>query len=304
MKWLILSIVLVGLMLVGAVPAAAEPDVASISDLTVSVWPEYDEPRVLVMYEGKLRPNVSLPQKVRFRVPKEAEVSEACGLKKPDDEHLCQLYETAVDGDWLIVSYELPVPDFFMQVYYNPVSGSGQRAMDFDFSSIYPVDNLQIGVQQPARSSDFAVTPVSQRTITDQQGFKYLLYEFKGLPADKTVDLKINYTKPDSQPSVAKQQQGSATASATADSSRLFWIIVVVVMMGAIALVLVRQHLRGRVEPASAMAWQGTGSMRGAAVVPRPAAIASRAFCTQCGNRLRTGDRFCSGCGAGTGGAR
>lgn len=54
MKWLIVPIVLVGLVLAAAEPAAAEPDTARISNLKVSVWPEYDEPRVLVMYEGRL----------------------------------------------------------------------------------------------------------------------------------------------------------------------------------------------------------------------------------------------------------
>ena len=305
MKWLALLSATVGLVLLGAGPAAAEPGGLRISDLRISVWPEYDEPRVLVMYEGKLGPGISLPQKISFRVPRGSEISETCGLKKPNDEHLCQLYETAAEGDWTVVSYEVPVPDFFVQIYYNPVSGAGQRAFDFGFAPTYPVDNLQLEIQQPARSSDFALTPTTQNTAADQQGLKYYRYDFKDLPVDKVVGAKITYTKADARPSVNKppEQQAGATSSAVSDASRFTWIIVAVAMVGAIALVLVRQRLRVRPEPGSAMVWQtaGPGSGSGTATreSPRP-----RAFCTHCGHRLRPGDHFCAECGVRTGDAQ
>ena len=299
MKRVVLSLTLLALLLLSAAPAMAETGGLRIANMTVSVWPEYDEPRVLVLYEGKLGPDASFPQEVRFRVPKGAEITQTCAIKKPGDEHLCQLNETTTEGDWTIVSYKVPLPDFLVEYYYNPVSGAGARTLDFSFLPTYPVDSLQLEVQQPLRSSDFTLSPSTEIARSDQQGLKYYHYDFKDVTADKTVAVKVSYSKSDARPSVNKPpQQGAAGGSGDADSSRLLWVIVAVAMVGAIAVVLVRQRRRGVEAPAPQMAWQGAGAGRVAAG-RAPASGAGRGiYCTQCGRRLHAADRFCPECGA------
>ena len=299
MKRVALSLTLLVLLLLSAAPAMAETGGPRISNLKVSVWPEYDEPRVLVIYQGNLGPGASFPQEVRFRVPKGAEITQTCAIKKPADEHLCQLNETTTEGDWLMVSYKLPLPDFLVEFYYNPVSGAGGRALDFSFLPTYPVDNLQLEVQQPLRSSEFTLSPSAESVSTDQQGFKYYHYDFKDVPADKALAVKVSYGKPDARPSVNKPpQQGAAGGSGDADSSRLPWLIVAVAMVGAIAIVLVRQRRRGLEAPAPRMAWQAAGAGRVAAGRAPTSEPGRGLYCTQCGRHLRSADRFCPECGA------
>jgi hypothetical protein len=274
--------------------------------MKVSVWPEYDEPRTLVMYEGSLPADTSFPQEIRLRVPKGAEITQACAIKKPGDEHLCQLYETQAEGEWLVVSYKLPLPDFFLEFYYNPVSGAGTRNLDFSFLPTYPVDSLQLEVQQPLRSSAFVADPPTESTQPDRQGFRYYHYDFKDVPADKALAVKISYSKTDARPSVNKppQQGAEGTGGTGNDFSRFSWVIVGVAMLGAVAVILARQWRRGAAAPAPQVAWQAGGAGRMPASRAPTGGSAQSSFCTQCGRRLRAGDHFCPECGAKLRGAR
>lgn len=62
----------------------------TIKNMTVSVWPEYDDPRLLVLYEGQFTVDQTFPQKVRFYVPKGVTINMVCGVKDTG-EHLCQM---------------------------------------------------------------------------------------------------------------------------------------------------------------------------------------------------------------------
>src|SRR3972149_3356508 len=146
---LALALGLAGAMAVS--PLLADEDMR-IKSAEVRVEPEYDEPRVLVVNTGTFAGS-SFPKEVSFYLPKGVEVTEVCGLKKPQDEHLCQLYETKLEGDVTVLTYKLPVPDYYFEYYYNPVQGTGERAIDYSYQPFYPTDNLQVHVQQPLRST-------------------------------------------------------------------------------------------------------------------------------------------------------
>jgi hypothetical protein len=49
---------------------AQEP--VSLSTFNVALWPEYDQPTLLVIYKGQIAPQVSLPAEITFRIPSQA----------------------------------------------------------------------------------------------------------------------------------------------------------------------------------------------------------------------------------------
>ena len=75
------------------------------------------DPRVLVMYEGEFNVDTPFPQPVAFPVPLGSEINQVCALQPPNDEHLCQLYETLTEPDNLLVVYTLPIPTYFLEYY-------------------------------------------------------------------------------------------------------------------------------------------------------------------------------------------
>jgi len=65
-------------------PALAAPP--TFSDFQVSVWPEYDDPRVLSILESDLDRSVQLPYRFSTSVPADAQVGMTCQLT-PSSEH-------------------------------------------------------------------------------------------------------------------------------------------------------------------------------------------------------------------------
>lgn len=287
--------------------AFAEESGLRVAQMKLSVWPEYDEPRVLAIYDGELTDKTGYPKKVSFRVPKGAEVSQVCGLSDKG-EHLCQLYEVKEEADYKVVTYELPVPHFFMEYYFNPVGSEALRDIAYDFSSVYPVDKLDIEVQQPLRSSDFAMTPLTTSTSSDNQGFKYSLLNYGRINADQKVDLKISYSKQDSRPSVPKKQQGAPAGGGVDTSNLNMWALLGgSALLGLMAYYVISRR-PGRLIPQSAGYGGkagGQGNYSKTVVYSRPAgrskggskAQGAAQFCTGCGNPIEAGDRFCARCG-------
>ena len=89
-----------------------ETKAPQIKEMKVALWPEYDDPRVLMMYRGIFGDGA--PSRVTFLVPKGAEVNQACSLTAKE-EHLCQVYDLEDKGDYRRVTYNLPEPRFLLE---------------------------------------------------------------------------------------------------------------------------------------------------------------------------------------------
>lgn len=298
----------------------------SLKTMTVSVMPEYDEPRVLVMYDGAFADTATFPKIVKFRVPKGAEISQVCA-RPPSGEHNCQLYETTSEGDYTTISYTLPIPTWSIEYYYNPLQGAPDKSMIYDFSTVYPIEKLTVHAQQPLKATNFEVKPAPASVATDNEGFKVSQYSYDNVAKDQKISLDIKYTKTDSSPSVKKQttQQGGAVSSGGSTNSSIYFMIMglaggVILLFAGVWIYNNRQ--KGPVtRPAMARAASGDKSRPGGRPagntlrVPVRASSATgraevgnaraeagsdrakAAFCSNCGSPLEPDDKFCGVCG-------
>ncbi|MCL5958274.1 MAG: zinc ribbon domain-containing protein [Chloroflexi bacterium] len=304
------------LVLVFLTPVSgAEDGQTRIKSFKISVEPEYDEPRVLVVYQGEFDDKASFPKIVKFRLPKDAEVGQVCALSEKK-EHLCQLYETKKGEDFIELSYTLPIPTFYIEFYYNPIQSEGAREIGFSYAHVYPADKVDVEVQQPLRSTDFSVYPNPLSTSSDNQGFKYSNLSFENVRADQKLDLKISYTKQDKNPSVPKAKQGSGAPAGGSGLDVNVWLILgsSVALAGVVYVGLSRRSRQFAPHPArvASRAAPATQYNRQPGPEPRSGSRKGRkldqlmqvaqarqgaGFCSGCGNPLEVGDRFCSACG-------
>jgi hypothetical protein len=308
-KWsLVGALILVGaaLLLFGTGPAAWAGDL-SVSTMKISVWPEYDDPRVLVIYQGDLDASVQLPADVTFNLPKDAEVGMACEVD-PSGGHSCKPFKLADQGEYQSLTYRVETQRKIFFEYYYEAFPTGVPARSFDISLLpaFPVAELTVEVQEPARSTDFAVTPALPEQITDSEGLVYHQQVFTEPVVDEPIDLSIAYSKQDNKPSVAPSPEASTEGTAASGAEgggggRSLIVVVIVVGLAAIGLVGFRSF-----RPASANSrgkgGAGRGGPRGGTggggSRQRPASRAPRAkFCTDCGAGLNREHRFCPECG-------
>lgn len=273
----------------------AVPPAAAIME--VQLWPEYDDPGVLAIYEGRLRPSVDTPVDVTFTVPAGARVHMVGGI---DDggRHLHAEYSTRERGDGLVdISYRLEVPTFYMEFYYDPFSGRDRREFRYPLVSSFPVDSLVVAVQRPLRAQGFHILPPTGEVSRDQNGFEYFVVRLGARTAGERTPITVSYRKEDREPSVSADESRVSAPAPAGDlppsRHRLEFLVLGIagVLLGSVGLYpSVRDWLGGRRRADPVAPERGVGRNRRSG--------RSRNFCTRCGAPLSDGANYCSGCGA------
>ena len=138
-----LLVTLILLIIISVWPAAAQ-GALTIPQASLKLWPEYDDPGVLVILAGDFANDATFPQDVAFPVAEGARNIQAT-VNDPAKGLLSQEWQMQ-DGK---VAYSLPQPGFHLEYYVDrPVSGD-QRKIVHTFEAPYPIKSLEIAVQQP-----------------------------------------------------------------------------------------------------------------------------------------------------------
>ena len=280
--------------------AAQEPTGgSSIQQLRIQVMPEFDDPRVLVIAQGRLAiTDTDLPLSVTFRVPKGAQINQMAVMDMMIGATKSKSFETQADPDdprWSLVTYTLDNAHFFYEYYFDPLVGETDKTFTFFFSSLQPVDDLLIEIQQPFAATDFTLAPSPTTTRHDETfGFTYHQFSVGALAAGEETSVEVSYTKTDPAPSVSREQLLSMqTGSPPPDTASIAearqtsgnlpgWAFF---LLGGMA-----------IAAAGGFAWHRTRS--GQAPLSADRDVDRDLFCTRCGTALKVEADFCHICGA------
>ncbi|MFQ5575244.1 MAG: zinc ribbon domain-containing protein [Terriglobia bacterium] len=283
-----LVFLLMSLVIPSSVFAKSHADL-KISESRLDVWPEYDDGRVKVLYEGEFTSKKDLPAKVRFYIPKGAEDIHACDVTD-DGSHQCNSFEQNEKDGLIELTYELTLEKFAVMFYYDPLKNQKKdKSFSYLHRTNYPIDKLTIDLQQPLKASDFKAQPPAENTSSDEQGFKYALYEYDGVAPGDEMKVGAEYTKTSPDPSIdrAAQTSGAPTSSSPGGGTNP-WVVMGVVGL-LVALPLGGYFLATSRTPAPA-----------GRVSPKVGASRGKKdtkFCTNCGTKVSGSNKFCPSCG-------
>jgi hypothetical protein len=281
-----------------ATPRALADDPNRQTQLKISIWPEYDQPTVLVMLDGTLADTANLPRDVSVLIPSSASLLVTTFENQDGTLAAEQQSKPANQGDgYTRVTYTIKSPKYHVEYYDNLLRGSPDKVMDFAFKAVALIDQVTLEIQQPLKASNFSVNLPSP-SVRDDNGFQVYSSSYSNVTAGQTLTAQVKYTKTDPNPSVlptvAPANVPSTTPAATAPGiwGNVFAIValVLLVLVAVLGFYILQQRAR---HPASAMAASRSGSRKQA----RRQAAARRVFCTQCGSALGPEDNFCPKCG-------
>src|SRR5512139_729076 len=171
MKRLLLTLAFTVIILAGS---AWAQDAPVISELDISLWPEYDRPEVLVIYRGSFESNTPLPVQVEFYLPAKVVRPTAVAWVDEAGGQFTQDYTTRVEGDWLVVAFELAVPRFQLEYYDTlPVDETGQRQYTFSYKADYDIGSLTVDFQVPPTAMGFTLEPSASAVVPEADGLAY-----------------------------------------------------------------------------------------------------------------------------------
>jgi hypothetical protein len=289
---------------------AVAQDAPLLSDLQISLWPEYDRPEVLVIYRGLFAEDSPLPIPVEISIPAEVGQPTAVAYIGEGGERLNQQYTTRVSGDWLVVAFELSTLGFQLE-YYDalPADAEGQREYSYAYTADYPTTDLNLDFQVPPTAQGFVLEPPADSVITESDGLVYHLVNAGALAQGEERSWKFAYQKDNEELTVSAFVQPETTAPAaggaaadTDNSTVLIFLVafVALIAVGAAAFWLGRRTQPLKPEPLASTRPKRRGSGRGSQM-PRqrpPSSGGEEAlFCHHCGAELRADSGFCHKCG-------
>ncbi len=291
-KCLLILVVLVALWI--SFPAQAQSG-TNLSSVSVEIWPEYDQPAVLIIYHISLSVDAPLPATLNLRVPAQAEVF-AVAVADTTSGLINAPYDRSVEGTWATLKITANSRDVQVEYYDALVKNGTTRNIVYEWAGDYAVDAFEVAVQQPVGATDMVTDPALPKSSLGQDGFIYYQSAPQPLAAGQAFTLTANYQKETDTlsttglPVQSVQPLTTSTPGRVTMSSVLPWILAGI---GA-ALIIVG------VVAGSYMWKRGTRrspAARKRHVQTQQVAETGEVYCYQCGKRAQPGDVFCRTCG-------
>jgi len=271
-KWAIWVLVLT----ISLVPltAGAQTAITQLSEMRVDLWPDLDQPSVLVLISADLPAGVAYPATVRFTLPVRPS---AVAYMTSDGQMLNAPFQTLSEGSTYLIEVETTEPRVRVEYYFD-YNRTG-NAVDFTYQWLGGIaaDRLVVMFREPSMST--AVNPdarfVDVGILPDGQ--RYHQWEIGTVGADETIAAAFSYVGPP-----ASSSDAGTTVHVQEEQSSYLPVI----LAGAGGLLL-----------GAGLGWALRHQRRSLVRVPQRAQEATAAYCHQCGARQKKGDAFCRQCG-------
>ncbi|NOX62490.1 MAG: zinc ribbon domain-containing protein [Chloroflexi bacterium] len=281
-------------------PAFAQ-EATPLKMLRVALWPEYDDPRLLVIIDGAL-PQAG--QTVRFPIPADAQIN-AVATSGADGSLLNAEWNIAGSENGFQIISLLSDGDRFRIEYYAAMKTTdARRDARFDLPAGYvQADQAIIEALLPPGSEEISSDPPLQSAGAAPDNAPLFVREVGALSANSDLVQNISYnnptgawTNPASAPAPAPPQPAPpATQAAAPSPNYIVWGLgglAVILIIGGLVL-LWRSGREDEFETvAPAVRARKKGKAKGAETTGRDR------FCRQCGAKFAESDRFCRQCGA------
>lgn len=288
-KWLILVIALI---LIIPSPAQAQGSVAMAS-LKVMLWPEHDQPSMLVIYDFTVTDDTAVPASMDMRLPKDANITAVA--YQSGGELLLATYQVqpVQDANWQVIRLFITERTNYRIEYYQPLARAGdQRSFTYQWTGDYPVNDFDIELQVPDDSRDVKTDPA----ILLMQNQSYLSggARVSGLGQGQSYQLRLEYSRSNETTVVtpiSPQVEPLAPVDENTDGRSTLDNLPLFLGGFGVALILAAlfYFLRGQSPMRTPKPRRRSQGLQGASAAK---------YCPECGTRSQESDRFCRTCGS------
>lgn len=287
-KWL--SILMLGMFLVFPSQASAQSEI-TFSIVNVQLWPEYDQPSMLVIFDFMVSKNTTLPAQVAFRLPKDANVI-AVAFEENGNLVDANSAPTVQNSDWQILTIKVDTLTTYHFEYYEPISINGRaRQFSYLWPADYSVEAFGIKVQEPVDTISLTSEPALEKT--QENGANFYSSKPVSIAAGRQFTLNLQYEKSSDALTVPVSPVQTAPIDETT-SGRIPLNSYLPYILGGLGAVLI---VGGLLYYFLSSRERGQKPRRRNRASSDTVGSASATHCHQCGTRAKSGDRFCRVCG-------
>src|SRR4030042_2304903 len=228
-KWILPLLVILSILLPIRVHAQ---NPLSLSSMVIEIWPEYDKPSVLVIYQMTLSSSTSYPATMSVRIPASAGEPNAVAERQSDGSLYTITYTRQVDGEWATINFTTTISEVQIEYYDQGLSKDGNaRHYQYIWSGDYAIAQLTIQVQQPSGATDMRIAPSLGAGVAGTDNLTYFTQDVGAITAGQNIQISIDYQKTteglsvDSLPLAPSAPIPQSTATDLNISTWLPWIL-------------------------------------------------------------------------------
>ncbi len=287
-KWMMFLFILGIVAFPFSVHAQTEIKLAGIQ---VQLWPEYDQPSMLVIYDFQVATSTALPSTVNIRIPKDAKLS-AVAQTAANGLVNSEYNGPTTVGDWQVVGVKISELATYHVEFYEPLVKNGTtRQFSYLWPADYAADDFSVNVREPTDITQIATIPAMPES-QGKDGATYLQTDFGAQPAGQQFKLDLTYIKTSDTLGVPQQNVQPSVPLSADTAGRVMFSNYLPYILGGLGVILI----------VGGLLYFWRSSRRVSQVRKRHSTqaekeIESDIYCHQCGARARTADRFCRVCG-------
>jgi hypothetical protein len=305
--------VLIALLLACMAFTAAVPVQAAdltISHMEIDIWPEYDQPSVLVIFRISYASMTNFPTRVSLRIPASAGNPYSVAMKDLDGLLYDLEYSVVPDGRWNRIEFVTSTPDLQIE-FYEPYTqhADASRGYTFNWISDYASNELNISIQKPRYASTMSIFPSGgEGTVNPDDGLTYFSIAKSGLEQGAILNVVTSYIKVSGSLSastvpvkaVSPLPQPQSVWQTLISVFPSIWQNKNIVIAGALLLAglilfnILIAVVRGPARKRDRQRLLVVGSQKG----QKNTKEIREVYCHHCGKRARPGDAFCRTCGS------
>jgi hypothetical protein len=275
--------------------AGAQSEI-NFDSATINIWPEYDQPAVLIVYGLVLASNTQLPADLTIHIPSGAQIN-AVAVLDSNNSLVNAPYTSTVSGDW--TSLKITTDSLQLQIeFYSPLDKNGPaRHIDFKWYGDYAVNHFDVNFLRPFGAENVQLSTSPTEVSPGQDNLTNYRVQELNLEAGSPFSLAIDYTRNTDDLSISSLPVQAASTPGPGTPGRVSMTGVLPWMLGALGVLLIGAGILGFV------VWQRGGkeptkrgrhrTVSGNIDVNDDNAV----YCHQCGKRAQSGDVFCRTCG-------
>ena len=267
--------------------------------LEVALWPENDQPSVLVILRGELSPSVELPAHVEIPVPTVYGEPSAVAVQGPQGELFAADYQRRVQGQWATIIMEAESAGIWIEFYAELTYEGDKRSFTFFWPGGVDIGEFRYEIQQPWGAANLQVTPPGVSGV-NTDGLVYYRANYGPQAALSQAIITFAYEKQDSELTINAQpkiDRPDEVRGETPDLSRMLPYI-----LGGVGFVLIAvgvvMYVRFKQQESAATQSQKRKRRRKTSGKYREEVDASPVYCHLCGAQAGASDHYCRRCGA------
>ena len=149
-------------------------NVITLDTVEIDIWPEYDQPSVLVIMHIFISPATTLPTALELHIPSRVGNPTQVAVRQADGDLVDSPYGRVIEGNLSVITLVASNPEIQIEYYDPSLSRLGSiHSFTYEWQGDYDVTSLSFEIQEPITATKMQIMPPFGAGLQGDDGITY-----------------------------------------------------------------------------------------------------------------------------------